>query len=264
MTIMNIIKKGLNIFIAAIAAVSIVSSCQKDDTLQYNNATMGNIVDGRFVSDQGNIFNVVDQTCPGDLPSMSRAFVICDVLNRTAAGAENEYDVRVNQIATVLDKKVVSQAEVTEEMLVQDPIHVEYAWISGGYMNLYIMVPMKAGSDTKHMINLVHEGAMIDSTSKEEISGTYRFTLRHNSNGDKITPEQTINYVLGGGYVSFPLNSFIAEKEAKFSIEWVWHKNVGAGLSSEKETRSLVTTYSAEGFQHAPKSTTAQQMAIVE
>lgn len=261
---MNIINKGLNIFIAAIAAVSIVSSCQKDDTLQYNNATMGNIVDGRFVSDQGNIFNVVDQTCPGDLPSMSRAFVVCDVLNRTAAGAENEYDVRVNQIATVLDKEIVYHTNTTQEMFIQDPIHVEYAWISGGYVNLYIMVPMKSGSDTKHMINLVHEGAMIDPATNEEISGTYRFTLRHNANGDKITPEQTINYVLGGGYVSFPLSSYITEKEAKFSIEWVWHKNVGAGLSSETETKGLVTTYSAEGFQHAPKSTTAQQMAIVE
>ena len=63
---MNIINKGLNIFIAAIAAVSIVSSCQKDDTLQYNNATMGNIVDGRFVSDQGNIFNVVGRKSEPD------------------------------------------------------------------------------------------------------------------------------------------------------------------------------------------------------
>ena len=258
------ITSRIGICLAAALLCIGAASCKKDTTIQYGNITMDNVDGSTFVSDQGNIFNVVDQTCPGDLPSMSRAFVICDVLNRTAAGAENEYDVRVNQIATVLDKKVISQADVTEEMLVQDPIHVEYAWISGGYVNLYIMFPMKSGSSTKHMINLVHEGKMIDSATEEEIEGTYRFTLRHNSNGDKITPELTVDYVLGGGYVSFPLNSFIAEKEAKFSIEWVWHKNVGAGLSSEKETRSLVTTYSAEGFQHAPKSTTAQQMAIVE
>lgn len=57
---MNRIRKAINIFIAAIAAVSVISSCKKDDTLQYNNATMGNIVEGRFVSDQGNIFNVAD------------------------------------------------------------------------------------------------------------------------------------------------------------------------------------------------------------
>ena len=249
---------------AAIAAATIISSCQKDNTLQYNNATMGNIVDGRFVSDQGNIFNVVDQTCLGQLDTMSRAFVVCDVLNRTAAGAENEYDVRVNQIAKVLDKDVVHHTKQTAEMLIQDPVHIEYAWISGGYVNLYIMFPMKSSSNTKHMINLVHEGAMTDVKTGEELEGSYRFTLKHNANGDKISAEQTVDYVLGGGYVSFPLNSYITEKEAEFSIEWVWHKNVGAGLSSETETRAMSTTYTSEGFQHAPKSPAAQVMAIVE
>lgn len=262
---MNRIRKGLNIFIAALAATSFIVSCQKDDTLQYNNATMGNIVDGRFVSDQGNIFNVVDQTCPGELPAMERAFVICDVLHRTAGGQNNEYDVRVNQIATVLTKDVVPHTDTTEEMLIQDPVHIEYAWVSGGYVNLYILIPMKAGSTTKHLINLVHEGAMTDVTTGGELEGSYRFTLRHNSNGDKISAEQTVDYVLGGGYVSFPLSSYISEKEAKFSIEWVWHKNVGAGLSSETETRAMSTTYTSDGFQHAPKSTPAQMMmAIVE
>ena len=49
--------------IAAAAMALAAASCQKDDTLYYNNLTMGNIVDGRFVSDQGNTFNIVDQTC---------------------------------------------------------------------------------------------------------------------------------------------------------------------------------------------------------
>lgn len=261
---MNIIRKTIITFISAIAALSVISSCKKDDTLQYNNATMGNIVEGRFLSDQGNIFNVADQTCEGDLTSMERAFVVCDVLHRTEGGKENEYDVRVNQIATVLTKDVVALSNTTAEMLIQDPVHIEYAWVSGGYVNLYIMVPMKSGSTTKHLINLVHEGAMTDTKTGEEIEGSYRFTLRHNANDDKIVPEQTVDYVLGGGYVSFPLNSYIAEKEAKFSIEWVWHKTLGAGLSSETETRAMSTTYTSDGFQHAPKSVAAQSKAIVE
>lgn len=45
------------------ACIMAAASCQKDDTLYYNNLTMGNIVDGRFVSDQGNIFNVVEVAC---------------------------------------------------------------------------------------------------------------------------------------------------------------------------------------------------------
>lgn len=263
-TAMIRIKKGL-IYVAAILAASIQTSCQKDDTIQYNNATMGNMVDGTFVSDQGNKFNVVDQQCIGDLNSMKRAFIVCDVLSRTAGGADNEYDVRVNQIATVVTKDVVPQEGITDEMMTQDPIHIEQAWISGGYINMLILFPSKAGSSTSHLVNLVHEGCMIDPETKEEIPGTYRFTFRHNSNGDKITPPQVVDYVLAGGYVSFPLNTFITEKEAKFSIEWTWHKNAGAGgLSSETVVKTMEAMYSSEGFQHAPQNPGIKPTAIVQ
>ena len=70
------------IAIAAGIATFAAASCSKDNTIRYNNATMGNIVNGRFTSDQGNIFNVTDQTCAGKLDTMKRAFVICDVLNQ--------------------------------------------------------------------------------------------------------------------------------------------------------------------------------------
>ena len=52
--------KRLIIFIVAGIAALAATSCDKDNTLRYNNFTMGNIVDGKFVSDQGNTFNVVE------------------------------------------------------------------------------------------------------------------------------------------------------------------------------------------------------------
>ena len=66
--------------IICIIAAAFISSCKQDETLRYNNLTMGNIVNGTFVSDQGNIFNVVEKTCEGNLEEMERALVICDVL----------------------------------------------------------------------------------------------------------------------------------------------------------------------------------------
>ena len=71
MNMINIRKAIICMAAAAIAAVS----CQKDDTLQYNNLTMGNIVEGQFISDQGNIFNIVDQICVGELGKEKRAMV---------------------------------------------------------------------------------------------------------------------------------------------------------------------------------------------
>jgi hypothetical protein len=259
---MNSIKKGL-IYLAAILAGTFMTSCEKDNTLQYNNATMGNMVDGIFVSDQGNRFNIVDQRCDGQLDEMKRAFIVCDVLNKSAGGGENDYDVRLNHIASVLTKDVVLHTDVTEEMIIQDPIHIENAWISGGYINMVIMFPSKVGSSTSHLINLVHEGGMTDQQTKEEIAGTYRFTLRHNSFEDKIST-QPADYVMAGGYVSFPLSTYITEKEADFSIEWTSHISVGAGLSSETEVKSLKGKYTSDGFQHAPQNPAVQTMAIVE
>lgn len=255
---MNKLRKGL-FYLAAAIAISFNTSCQKDDTLQYNNATMGNIIDGRFVSDQGNIFNVTDQQCDGKLDTMKRAFVICDVLNKTASGAANEYDVRVNHIAYVLTKNVVTDADAKDEMAVQDPVHVEYAWIAGGYINFFIMFPTKAGSTTKHLINLVHEGEMSDAQTGEPVANTFRFTLRHNSYEDKIIEDQESVYVLAGGYVSFPLNNYILAEQADFSIEWVWQD----GVSAETDIKSITGTYTTDGYQHAPQISSTRAAANV-
>ena len=260
---MKKITKAIIAITACLTALA-AASCTKDNTIRYNNATMGNIVNGTFTSDQGNIFTIVDQTCPGKLDTMKRAFVICDVLNKTASGDENEYDVRVNHIANVLTKNVVTSADAKDEMTVQDPVHVEYAWVAGGYINLFIMFPVKVGSTTKHLINLVHEGEMTDAQTGEPVANTFRFTLRHNSYEDKITSDQEVDYVLSGGYVSFPLNNYILAEEADFSIEWVWHKNAGAGLSSETEIRSLTGKYSTESYQHAPQISSTRAAANVK
>lgn len=255
---MNRIFKKLFLSAAVTAAIFSTCSCEKDDTLRYNNVTMGNIVDGRFVSDQGNTFNIVENTCSHELDSMKRALVMCDVLNKTE-GKTNEYDVRLTQVANVLTKNIVNQANTNEDMQVQDPIRIEYAWVSGGYINLYIIFPVKLSSKTSHMINLVHEGAMIDPKTEEEISGTYRFSLRHNSFGDKVTTDAAMEYVLAGGYVSFPLNNYIVEKEADFSIEWVLRSATEDGVEAEKGM--LHTRYTSDGFQHAPQSLGLQTAA---
>ena len=143
-------------FICIAAAVAAVVSCQKDDVLQYNNMTMGNIVDGRFVSDQGNTFNVVDQSCEGRLEEQKRAMVVCDVLNQTN-GSDKEYDVFLRSFAYVLDKDAVAIENASEgDIAVQDPIHIEQLWFSGGYLNMLIKFHAIEGSGVKHLVNLVY------------------------------------------------------------------------------------------------------------
>ena len=94
---MNLFKR-ITIIISMAAAAFGAASCEQDSTLRYGNFTMGNVVDGKFVSDQGNTFNVVEQLCPGKLDTMKRAIIICDVL-KAAEGKNDEYDVRLRQMA---------------------------------------------------------------------------------------------------------------------------------------------------------------------
>lgn len=245
----NITKFMLNIrrsFIYIAAALSFAAvSCQLDDTLYYNNMTMGNVVDGRFVSDQGNIFNVVEQKCAGNLQDEKRIIVLCDVLNETE-GAADEYDVRLNQYAKVLEKNAVEAAEATEgEIAVQDPIQIEELWFSGGYINMQIRFLAKKDSKTKHLVNLVY--------SKNE-EGKYVMNFRHNGFGEVYSKENQSDMYFSSGYVSFPL-TFVQEKEAKFVFSWKWYKSPGTGYDfSEEKEYSVECKWKREGFEQVPNA----------
>ena len=238
------------------ACIMAAASCQKDDTLYYNNLTMGNIVDGRFVSDQGNIFNVVEVACGGQLDTMKRAMVLCDILNVTAGGKENEYDVRLNSFSSVLTKDAVALADASgEEISVTDPIHIDQMWYSGGYLNMVIKFPAKAGSKTKHLINLVYE---------KDADGGYVFNLRHNAFGEVLNEENSSSMDLAGAYVSFPISKIITENKAKISVKWNWYESVGTGwlFTNEKE---YVGEYDWErtGYEQVPQTLSARSLGDI-
>ena len=69
---------------------------------------MGNVEGSTFVSDQGNIFNIVEHegNTYEELLKTERAFTICDILSKTAGGQDNEYDVRLNAMVKVLTKDI--------------------------------------------------------------------------------------------------------------------------------------------------------------
>jgi hypothetical protein len=198
------------IFTTIILAAMGFVSCQKDSTLHYSNITMGNIVDGVFISDQGNIFNIKEQTCEGVIDTMKRAYISCDVLSKTA---EKTYDIRLNGFHNVFTKSPVDSTAVTDSaVFAEDPLMVYEMWYAGGYINMYIALYFKEGSGQSHLINLVRndEGA---------VPGIYEFTLRHNAFGE-LPGEGDTDFTLGGTYVSFPAADLIKEDEADIMIRW--------------------------------------------
>lgn len=245
---MKILKKALII----IAAVAALTSCKQDDTLQYNNMTMGNIVAGTFTSDQGNIFNVVEKTCTGSMEGLSRAIIICDVLKKVE-GTDNVYDIRLNQFAEVLAKDPITKelADTGEDSSVKDPITINEMWISGGYLNMYVIFEIKSvDSMTRHLVNLVYD-------ESESGNGKYVFELRHNSFGESVSHNAT-DIKLGGNYISFPISELIKENSADITINWKWYKNAGDGWSSETQENSYNITYTKGGFEHVPNTFTSK------
>ena len=243
----------ISVFILCAGAVS----CKKDTTIQYGNITMGNMDGSTFVSDQGNIFHIVEHegNIYEELLKTERAYTHCDILNKTAGGQDNEYDVRLNAMAKVLTKDIVSpDAEKTEDMLKEDPINVRSCWFSGGYINFYIEFPVKQGSETPHMINLI----------QQESEKDYLFRLTHNASGETLENIPSNQLITAGGYVSFPINKVINEKEAKIKVEWTWYKTYGAITSMETELRGIEGTYVKDGFEHPSKDATPKAMAIIE
>ena len=212
---------------------------------------MGNVVNGIFTSDQGNIFTIVDQTCPGKLDTMERAFVICDILSQKT-GTEKEYEVRMNYISSVLTKEAIYTSSLTKEM-VNDPIVLHDYWVSGGYLNIYFSVPVVSDSNVKHYINFEYD----DTTQAD---GTYTIFIRHYGTGEVFNESNEGKIQLAYAYASVPVASIIKENNAKIVVKWLSHRIMGNTISL-KETAEVVreVLYSKDAYQQVPAEAIASR-----
>lgn len=248
------------IITSALIAIISLASCKKDDTICYNNLTMGNIVDGNIVSDQGNTFDITG--APLDLSQETfkygRVILLCDVLKKTA---ENRYDIRLTGIESVLAKEPLPTSVVTpdSEAAVNDPIFVRDIWYGGGYINMLIEFARKSGSQKKHLINLIHE----DAATTEDGLKTYTFSLHHNAFEETPDNETVLDFEMYGGYVSFPVAGLIQEDEAKITINWSTHQ-VTNGNISWIETKEISKTYdwTRSGFEQAASKTARPSLKL--
>ena len=168
------------IFILSLIALAALS-CKKDETLRYNNITMGNIEGEVIISDQGNTFNIAESLYQVELGNYERALISCDVLSETG---EKTYDIRLNSIIRVLDKEVKTMDDSTEEedLNIDDPIMINEVWYSGGYLNIDIEFFFKTGSETPHFINDTRDirgrKAHLHTTPQRIGRATLRNTIR--------------------------------------------------------------------------------------
>ncbi len=242
------------IFASLIITLLAVTACKKDDTICYNNITMANIVDGSLVSDQGNTFDIMDAQdilTPENF-KYDRAILVCDVLKKTA---EKRYDIRLKDIESVLAKEPVPAEAIKpeDEINVDDPIHIRDIWYGGGYINMLLEFAAKTNSDTKHLINLIFSEVAEPAEGSQVKNHT--FTLRHNAFGEVATEENSEQYTISGGYVSFPVAHLIDGDEADITLNWNSYKLEGGWLSIfGSEAKSKTFNWKRIGYEHPQKS----------
>ena len=228
----------------SLLVLTALAACKKDETLRYNNVTMGNIKGEEIVSDQGNTFVITESLFEIDFNSLEnkRVLLSCDVLRQVEG---KTYDIRLTGIAQVLTKdvKTLEQSTPEEDLTADDPVIIRDLWYSGGYLNIKFDFAQKKGSTTPHYINLVH-----DSSATED--GTYTFMFRHFAQGE-VPSEEDREYHIGSGYVSFPISKLITEDAAKIIFKWNSHQFVGSGYSLTKtESRSETINWTRGDFEH--------------
>ena len=234
----------------SLLVISALAACKKDETLRYNNITMGNIHGEEIISDQGNTFVIAESLFSVDLSDFEsgRVMLSCDVLRQVA---DQTYDIRLTGITGVLTKSIKTMEESTsdEDLSVDNPVVLRDVWYSGGYLNMEIEVAQKKGSKTSHYINLVHEASELED-------GTYTFALRHNAQGE-VPSEEDKEYSVGSGYVSFPIANYITKDSAMVILKWNSHKFVGSGYSLiQTEERSKEFNWERVGFEQSPNPAT--------
>ena len=178
---------------------------------------------------------------------------------------------RVSYVGEVLTKDPLTfdEAGTDPEKTIEDPILVDQAWISGGYLNLYVMFEVQVNpkpEESKHMINLVYDPSSIGT-------GKITFALRHNAygetlggsqkedsseeessddsaneNGIQTQSKELVQWGLAGAYVSFQLSEIITDQSAELTLQWKQH----IGWMAEIEDKSHTLTYSKDSFEHAP------------
>ncbi len=154
-----------------------------------------------------------------------------------------DYDVRLNDVFTVLTKGIFNISKATQDSIGNDSISIDDMWIGSDYLNVQFVYP---GYNKTHYINLVND------TSKVFLDGKTHLFFRHNSNSDAPVYYRS-------GIVSFNLKS-LQSKTKTGILPLVIHVNI-PNQPSDK-TYELLYDFSTSVPVLAPTHTVRQYSSI--
>lgn len=168
-------------------------SCKMESTFYMENvAALVNVAEGKLFSDEGVLFNVTENISKKQdyLVDGARYYMRFDILDR-------EMDIRIRDLQDV----VICPSEAHGQLDAgHDPVVLQQASISGGYLNLVLVYYKAKASTYEHKMSFRHE---IEDKS-------LKLTLFHDGNDEN--PSTTDSSLLESitSYYSVPLTGFDA------------------------------------------------------
>lgn len=214
------IMKKIWTLAALAASLLLTGSCTMKDPefLITNEQTAGNIIDGRFLSDQGLWYDVVEQTCDGRLADCERAIIICDILRNVSTSSELAYEIRLKTFVSVGLPEVVDDT-LTEQ---QDPVLVDLSWVSGRYLNLRIVYLTTEKSTAKHSFKV----ALLEKPTYVQ-----PLTVRvlHDADGEYLGAQgiKAEDLKEAVGFISIPISDYykdLTDYSVFYDVEYNWYK----------------------------------------
>ena len=228
-------KRSFIKFLVLTAFAAVLVSCFPDMEYMYTETGMCTILSKeRLQTDNGDIFHITENNSGYLFPdTLKRVMVRCDVIS-AVEGKSNEYNVRLMEFSGAFCQPPVRTSAMDEEAIGDNGINVSQAWISGGYFNAYVQLPMLNPPQVDHAINLVYDDIRSNSD-------TLYFEMRHNAH-DECPENHSIpitSFVFAGTYLSFPLEGILESgKNPVCHIEWDWYDGDSYSITSDKVHRS--------------------------
>lgn len=245
-----------NLTIKTIAAVIVSSmfavSCSKTSFVPYVDSSMGFVTgDNLFTTDAGMTydFTTAEQF---DYEFGTRLFVSCEV-GDCIDPAKNLFSANlVNCSVPVTGAIVRPGTSGFDKSEWKDPISVNNAWISGGYINLYCSWTGHKNSGVVQRSAFVFEGT---STGIDNAPDTLSFSLVHDSEGDGFSSGGDVtNLVMINKMATFPVQEFLPSGNAVIRLLWTWHRSDGHYIYPETESHSMIYDYSAAAASAEPST----------
>ena len=196
-------------------------SCKMESTFYMENvAALANVAEGKLFSDEGIVFNVTENASKKQdyLVEGARYYMRFDILNR-------EMDIRIRDLQDV----VICPSEAQGQLNIgHDPVILQQASISGGYLNLVIVYYKAKASEYEHQMHVMHA---IDVKR-------LKLMLFHDGNDENPSAMDSSLLETVTGYYSIPLKGFdFSSMELTYNV-----------LTSDSEGKATVTSTTVQMY----------------